>query len=73
MKILFDTNSYGELIQGDKKIRRSIKDADIVYFSVIVMGELLSGFEKGTKIEENLQKLNEFLSEPNLKFFPAWP
>jgi len=65
--VLLDTNSYSKLIRGDRKIVKYIIDTDVVYLSVIVIGELFGGFEKGTRRNKNMNDLKEFLSKPNSK------
>jgi tRNA(fMet)-specific endonuclease VapC len=65
--IVFDTNSYSLLTQGDKKIMRLIENVDIVYFSAIVLGELFGGFEQGTRIDKNLTELQRALTDPKVK------
>jgi predicted nucleic acid-binding protein len=44
--VLIDTNAYSALMAGEEDILNVIADADIVYVSVFVIGELLAGFKK---------------------------
>lgn len=60
MRILIDTNAYSDLIRGDMGIARLLEQSDIVYLSVIVLGELLTGFKKGSREQENRQILDSF-------------
>ena len=66
-KILLDTNAYSALLKGDGKILDAIGEADIVFVSVIVLGELYAGFCGGVKEAENKRTLNDFLSKPTVR------
>jgi tRNA(fMet)-specific endonuclease VapC len=60
--ILLDTNAYSRYAGGDTTVAEYITDADIVYLSTVVIGELYAGFFSGTKYEENIRELYTFLS-----------
>lgn len=60
--ILLDTNAYSRYAGGDETVAEYITDADIVYLSTVVIGELYAGFFSGTKYEENIRELYTFLS-----------
>ncbi len=65
-KVLLDTNAYCALLKGDEVVLNAIGEADIVFISVIVMGELYAGFCGGVKEPENKKWLNDFLSKPTV-------
>ena len=65
-KILLDTNAYGAFLSGRDKILDALGEADIVYMSVIVLGELHAGFRGGTKAKENKTVLRRFLAKPTV-------
>lgn len=71
IKILPDTNAYSEFARHGGKVQKEFESSDIVYLSVIVIGGLISGFKKGTKFEENLKYLNEFIRKPSVEVVPA--
>lgn len=66
-----DTNAYSSLLSGDEKILHEIENSDIVYLSVFVIGELLSGFKGGSKEQENKNLLNRFLEKPPVEIINA--
>lgn len=61
-KILLDTNAYVGFKQGNQNVISILQSADEIGISVVVIGELLSGFSVGTKYKENLNELHEFLN-----------
>lgn len=69
--VLMDTNAYSALMAGDENALNCIADADIVYISVFVIGELLSGFKMGTKESNNREILAKFLSKPTVRVLSA--
>jgi len=64
--LLLDTNAYSRLLKGDEKARRAIQSSETIYFSVIVIGELLAGFMGGTRETENKEMLFRFLGKPSV-------
>ena len=69
--VLIDTNAYSALMGGDRDVLDVIADADTVYMSVFVIGELLAGFKKGTRENENRELLEVFLSKPTIRIISA--
>ncbi len=65
--ILLDTNAYSALRQGDQKIFDVICDAQKIYISSIVMGELYAGFFNGVKTEKNVKQLHCFLEKGSVE------
>jgi tRNA(fMet)-specific endonuclease VapC len=65
-KILVDTNAYSNLLRGDENILDALSKAAIVHMSVIVIGELLSGFKGGVKETYNKKLLQEFIEKPTV-------
>lgn len=61
MKTLIDTNAYVALMRGDEAIAAFLDDAEIVYLSVVVVGELLTGFRGGSLERRNRLQLKEFI------------
>ena len=53
--ILFDTNAYAAFKLGDDSIIDVIKHAETIGISPIVLGELLGGFDSGTKAKKKLR------------------
>ena len=63
-KVLLDTNAYSALLSGDESILAIIAQAQTVYMSIFVLGELHAGFKGGNREEQNLQLLSLFLTKP---------
>jgi len=70
-KILIDTNAYSRFLAGDENVLNALAEAEIVYMSVFVIGELYAGFRGGTKQQENTDILKRFLKKPTVRVFNA--
>ena len=66
-KILLDTNAYSALRRGDKDILSWLSQADLVFMSVVVLGELHAGFRGGKKRKENVATIDRFISRPTVR------
>lgn len=62
MKLLLDTNGYVGFKTGHPELTNFLLAADLIVLSPIVLGELIFGFRNGTKFEQNMAELNEFIS-----------
>ncbi len=47
-KILLDTNAYSAFMAGDTLVFDVMIEAEVIYISTIMLGELFAGFQ-GTK------------------------
>lgn len=65
-KVLLDTSGYSKLLKGDKIVQDEIEEASIIYFSVIVVGELLAAFKNGMRETKNKQLLEKFTFKPEV-------
>lgn len=63
-KILLDTNAYTRFLAGEHTIIDAITTADVIFLSVIILGELFAGFKYGSKEKENRKNLEIFLAKP---------
>ena len=68
-EILIDTNIYSYAMRGDSEVISCLQQVTQIGFSVISMGELLSGFKAGNKEEINRQELNFFLDSPRVVLY----
>ena len=59
--LILDTNAYNRYIAGESSVLDAIRQSDLVYMSIFVLGELLYGFKRGTKERENRLLLRKFL------------
>lgn len=66
-RLVIDTNAYAQLLKGSEEVLNVLANADEVYMSVIVLGELFTGFRGGIKYDENVKILNDFLNDPVVK------
>jgi tRNA(fMet)-specific endonuclease VapC len=65
-RIIIDTNAYARLMRGDREAEEIVERCDSVGFSVIVLAELLSGFQSGRRSKKNIEELEEFLASPGV-------
>lgn len=59
--ILLDTNAVSAFFRGDQRILAMVSQAQHVYLSTIVLGELLAGFHLGTQFARNRALLDSLL------------
>jgi tRNA(fMet)-specific endonuclease VapC len=68
-KLLIDTNIYSLALKGDESIVEVLREIDEIGFSVISIGELLSGFRQGGMERKNRQELEQFLNSPRVVIY----
>jgi tRNA(fMet)-specific endonuclease VapC len=71
VKVLLDTNGYSAFLQGKAETRHVVMEAEEVFLSVFVLGELHAGFRKGTKMRQNLDILQDFLDDSRVRVLDA--
>lgn len=64
MKLILDTNAYVGFKRGYTQLVEYILQADTVWMSPIVLGELMFGFRNGSRLAKNMEELRVFLSHP---------
>ncbi|MDA3896042.1 MAG: type II toxin-antitoxin system VapC family toxin [Desulfobacteraceae bacterium] len=62
MKLLIDTNVYVGFKSGHAEVVDYLAMADLILISPIVSGELMFGFRNGSRFDQNMMELNQFLS-----------
>ena len=65
--VLLDTNAFSSLFRGDDEVLKVISKVDHVFASVVVIGELETGFRGGTRYAENIEILDSFLLKPTVE------
>ena len=70
-KILLDTNAYTAYLAGDREVLRVLAEADIIYLSIFVQGELYAGFKGGNREQENIAILQVFQDKPRVSILNA--
>ena len=66
-KILLDTNAYTGFMNGDQVVFDYIIEAETVYISTIMVGELFAGFNGGKKYSKNVEELRLFLTKDGVE------
>lgn len=70
-RLLIDTNIYSYALKGDEGVIEVLREADEIGFSVIGIGELLSGFKLGGREPKNRKELEQFLDSPRVVVYPV--
>lgn len=70
-RLLIDTNIYSYALKGDDDVIEVLRKADEIGFSVISIGELLSGFKGGGREGKNREELEIFLDSPRVIVYPV--
>jgi tRNA(fMet)-specific endonuclease VapC len=65
--ILLDTSGYSAFRRGHGEILREIQEADEIWVTPVVLGELLAGFLQGTRAAKNRSDLQTFLSSARVR------
>ena len=66
--MLLDTNAYSLLMRGHEQVAEIVRSAEELLFSAVVVGELLYGFRRGSRFEQNAAELRSFLNNPYSTF-----
>jgi tRNA(fMet)-specific endonuclease VapC len=69
--ILLDTNAVSAFFKGDRHILACVSNAEHVYLSTIVLGELLAGFRLGSQFERNQGILASFMACSSVQPLPV--
>jgi tRNA(fMet)-specific endonuclease VapC len=67
MKLILDTNAYVGFKRGYAQLVEYILQADRIWMSPIVLGELMFGFRNGSRLAQNMDELRLFLSHPAVR------
>lgn len=67
MKLALDTNAYRALSEGDPRLVEDMRRAETVGLPIIVVGELWFGFMNGSKLRQNTEILERFLTTPRVR------
>ena len=63
-RILVDTSAYAAFFRSHEGVKAAVREASEVFLNPIVLGELRSGFLKGSRATENEKQLEQFLTSP---------
>lgn len=70
MKILLDTSGYIRYFKGAPAFVRRVSGAGRILISPIALGELILGFRKGARFEQNMDNLDRFLQKEAVEQVP---
>jgi len=70
MKILLDTSTYVAFKLDKQDVVDVVVKAEHVFFSPIVLGELMFGFRNGTRFKRNMRDLEMFLHHEAVEVAP---
>ena len=70
MKLLLDTSAYSGFRRGVPSVVEKISGSDAVLISPVMLGELMFGFRKGGKFEQNMRMLRRFLGHEAVEIAP---
>lgn len=62
MELIFDTNAYVEVAQGNANALQKLRRAAKVHLTFVSLAELRAGFACGTKTQQNEKNLQRFLA-----------
>lgn len=68
--ILLDTNAYVSFKKNESKITEIIQSAESIAISPIVIGELIAGFDGGSRSKKNKEELQSFLESSRVIVYP---
>jgi predicted nucleic acid-binding protein len=66
-RLLVDTSAYSAFMEGHRGVTEAIRRADDLCLSVVVLGELLAGFQRGSHQRLNEDGLRAFLDSPRAR------
>ena len=70
MKIVLDTSAYSHFRGNHAQVVTRIAEAEVVYVTTIVLGELEAAFQLGRRAADNRSKLEQFLDEDFVAVVP---
>ncbi len=66
-RVLLDTSAYSVFLRGHADVKLVLQVAEEICLSPVVLGELRSGFLRGTRRRENESTLLTFLASPRVR------
>jgi tRNA(fMet)-specific endonuclease VapC len=70
-RILLDTSAYAAFMRGHSGVKRAVQQADEIYVTPVVLGELRAGFMRGRWRRKNEEELRTFLASPRVSLVPV--
>lgn len=73
MTVCLDTSAYSFLTRGHPEIASIARSAAQISISAVVIGELLTGFRLGKRMQENRRSFDRFLASPRVHVLDVDP
>jgi len=70
VRILLDTSAYSAFRRGQPQIVDTLGRAEEIFVSAVVIGELLTGFSRGGREQQNRRELRGLLEIPRVHLAP---
>ena len=62
MRVLLDSNAYSQWKRGHARVAELVRSSSEILVPLVVVGELLYGFQHGQRADENTRDLQTFLA-----------
>ena len=66
VRVALDTSAYSAFLRGHEGIADRLRYAPEIALNTVVIGELLAGFRRGPRWQQNLGELERFRSSPRV-------
>ncbi len=66
IRLCLDTSAYSRLMRGQPKLQERLELVDEILLPATMLGEIYTGFQGGSRQEENLALLAAFRSQPGV-------
>jgi len=66
-KVVLDTNALSAFFAGSHEVLEVLAEAEQIFMSTIVLGELYAGFKGGNRELENTKNLESFLKKATVR------
>ena len=70
-RIVLDTSAYSRFRARSEEVADWIAHCEAILLPVAVLAELEAGFRLGSRFDENIRVLEDFLAEPFVRVLPA--
>jgi len=70
MRLLLDTSGYVGFKKGIPELVDFLIEAQAIFLSPIVLGELMFGFRLGTRFQKNMDELRQFIEQEAVEVIP---
>ena len=71
MRLCLDTSAYSNFQRGEPRVVERMDRAEWIGIPAVVVGELWTGFLLGTRVDENVTALEEFLRHRVVETLPV--